>query len=766
MQALQSTWTSVKNTFQTWVVDHLVADYIQLPDNVTWSNVLKAVWTSVSGGFKSWVVDHLIADYVKMPDDATWSSAIKGVWETVQAGFKSWVVDHLVADYIQLPDNVTWSNVLKAVWTSVSGGFKSWVVDHLIADYVKMPDDVTWSSALKGVWETVRTSFTNWLTTAGQRISDYFELPNVQGFLAALQVIWSMVGSQFGAWLTSAGERISDFFAAPTVDGLYDLLKAAWLVVSRRFVAFLIGDAIYGQIRNFFGVPDEASFVESLKIIWKSIRSTVLAWLGLPDNELAAGITVDTSSLTTISKFLTDNLSDFRAYVNLLWYGPSGKPSTGDSTKSAAEETGALAEAMGDLNAELEAGSQESKHGLRDLLREYAIFARELSEVLVPPFLEKLGQFVGWIVELSGLESPDILGLIDEFTNAIEHTRDLLAETELQNPFKAFGDWFVENPIGPLMDTWAAAIGVQLSEWSAGFIESFRTLWSLISGIWTGGGDEINTTTSVKFTAVTTFLDTSFATLTTNVQGLWDSITGIWQGAWDELNTIAETAWGALTTFLTGSFAMLDNAFAIAMIWINQGWAAGWESIKATVSDAWSEIQATMENLFGGFGEWVQARVSDLGNGIVAIANSIIGVINSIVTAINKPIRAWNDLTFSVGRIGRSFTYPTGVSLEGVTTASRWFGFPRVHCQDYRPAYAVDFVADRLWQRRRRPTGCQHCDARIGRAGAGADDGDDRGAGAGSGAAHGPAARLRRRGPGRRRRSQAGQHLRRHLRLG
>ena len=62
--------------------------------------------------------------------------------------------------------------------------------------------------------------------------------------------------------------------------------------------------------------------------------------------------------------------------------------------------------------------------------------------------------------------------------------------------------------------------------------------------------------------------------------------------------------------------------------------------------------------------------------GIVAIANSIIGVINSIVAAINKPIRAWNDLTFSVGRIGRSFTYPTGVSLEGVTTASRWFGFP------------------------------------------------------------------------------------------
>ena len=150
------------------------------------------------------------------------------------------------------------------------------------------------------------------------------------------------------------------------------------------------------------------------------------------------------------------------------------------------------------------------------------------------------------LVELSGIQSPDILGLIHEFTKAIQHTRDLLEETELENPFKAFGDWFVENPIGPLMDEWAAAISTKLSEWSTNIGGVFRNLWSSITDIFTGGGDGINTITGEKFAAIQLNISGKLKFMKLAFQLAWASVKLAWTVTWQSLHTFTSEKFAAI----------------------------------------------------------------------------------------------------------------------------------------------------------------------------------------------------------------------------
>ena len=343
--------------------------------------------------------------------------------------------------------------------------------------------------------------------------------------------------------------------------------------------------------------------------------------------------------------------------------------------------------------------------------------------------LAGLNTIFGDIDFFGSLLAPIIAGLGTDPEAGFQGIIDKITET-LQTVESAFNtadeaiDTFFENfnadTVGPLMDEWAAALGAKLDEWSAGLVESFRTLWALVGGIWQLAWDEFkqvvsdwwaNLTTdwgvqSTGFHAaidlnlglIKTLWDIAWAGLQTIVTDWWSGIRTNWIAGWarflglfkagnEIIKTTWGTAWAGLQQIVTdwweslkanweSAWALFHQGVDLGMVLLNIMWQTGWESITTAVSDAWTAIKDTMENLFGGFGDWVQERVNDVGRGVVAIANSIIDVVNAIVAAINKPIRAWNDLSFGVGRIGRSFTYPTGVGLDGITTATKWFGFP------------------------------------------------------------------------------------------
>ena len=413
--------------------------------------------------------------------------------------------------------------------------------------------------------------------------------------------------------MSTAGEWISDYIKVPTVSEVLKWLKDLWGGEDGVAAKFESWlETTKSWISDFWNLPTVQEFVSDLKDLWPDIKKEFELWAAQAENRPLISFGYDPPDPES---------PEAKGFMRQLR----------DTLLSIVDA------AIGDLN----------------------ILESLLAPLVAIAGTDPVAGFQGIVDKIVG-----ILASVEGAVNAADEAIDTFFEN------------FNPDTIGPLMDTWAAAIGAKLSEWSAGIGEGFRSLWGWITDIWTAAGDDLNTLSTEKFAAIQLNLSGKLKFMKLAFQIAWAGVKLIWAGAWDDLNSIVQTAWGSLTLFLTESFAMLGNAFAIAMIWINQGWAAGWETIKTTVASAWTEIQATMENLFGGFGEWVQARVNDLGNGIVAIANSIIGVINSIVAAINKPIRAWNDLSFNVGRIGRSFTYPTGVSLEGVTTNTRWFGFP------------------------------------------------------------------------------------------
>ena len=526
--------------FKTWVVDHLIADYVEIPGEVNWLNVLKGVWETVLAGFKAWVVDHLVADYIQLPDNVTWSDALKVVWTSVSAIFKTWVVDHLIADYVEIPGEVNWLNVLKGVWETVLAGFKTWVVDHLVADYIQLPDNVTWSDLLKAVWTSIKSTFDSWIATANMKISEFWQLPAVQAFVKKLRDLWDGpegVKAVFEDWLAHPENRPKITFGYEAPDSESEETKGFFAQLKKTLLAGL--DAIFGDI-DIIG----------------SLLAPIIALLG------------------------TDPEAGFK-------------------------------------------------------------------------------------------------GIIDKITETLQAVED--AFSAAGEAIDSFFEKFNADIIDDLISAGLSFMSQKLSGWSATVVNGFSALWRIISGIWTGGADSLNLATGEKFAAIQLNLSGKFRFMKLSFRIAWAGVKLIWSGAWDGLNSIVQTAWATLTTFLTESFAMLDNAFAIAMIWINQGWAAGWETIKTTVASAWAEIQATMENLFGGFGEWVQERVSDVGRGVIGIANGIIDVINSLVRAINKPIQGWNALTFSVGGFSHGINNPlTGAEIARVAWGGIRLGTPDV----------------------------------------------------------------------------------------
>ena len=701
---LKAAWEKAKDDFREWVVDHLIADYIQLPEGATWAEVLKAVWQSAKSAFDGWITsaNMAIRDYLGLPDSSTWAEDIKAAWSTAKTTFDSWIASAGMAirDYIQLPEGATWAEVLKAVWQSAKSAFDGWITsaNMAIRDYLGLPDSSTWAEDIKAAWSTAKTTFDSWIASAEMAIRDYIQLPEGATWAEVLKAVWQSAKSAFDGWLTSANEKIRDYFDIPDSATFAQVLQTIWSSVRQTFSAWLTSAG--EKISDYIKIPSWSDVVQSLKDLWQGpggVRQKFESWL-------------DTSK-NLISKFWElPAVQDFVSELRGMWDGPGGAKSTFESWLAEPDN-------RPKITFGYEAPDSESE--------ETRGFFAQLKQTM----LAGLNAIFGDVDIIGSLLAPIIAALGTDPALGFQGIIDKISETlrTVESAFNAADeavDSFFENFNADILDALFSAalsgITAKLNEWSATIVNGFSALWSLISGIWTGGGDDLNTLTTEKFaaiqlslsgkfqilrlamqiawagikiiwsnawaaittvvtdawTSITTYLSTASAALYESTRSLWALITGVWQGAWDGLNSIVQTAWATLTTFLTESFAMLGDAFAIAMIWINQGWAAGWETIKATVASAWAEIQSTMENLFGGFGDWVQERVNDVGRGVVAIANSIIDVVNAIVAAINKPIRAWNDLSFGVGRIGRSFTYPTGVSLDGITTATKWFGFP------------------------------------------------------------------------------------------
>ena len=676
VQELKDTWEKVETAFKDWVVDHLIADYVQLPESATWAEVLKAVWQSAKSLFDGWVTsaNMAIRDYLGLPDSGTWAADIKTAWSTAKATFDSWITSAGMAirDYVQLPESATWAEVLKAVWQSAKSLFDGWVTsaNMAIRDYLGLPDSGTWAADIKTAWSTAKATFDSWITSAGMAIRDYVQLPESATWAEVLKAVWQSAKSLFDGWVTSANMAIRDYLGLPDSGTWAADIKTAWSTAKATFDSWITSAGM--AIRDYVQLPESATWAEVLKAVWQSAKSLFDGWvtsanmairdyLGLPDSGTwAADIkTAWSTAKATFDSWITSAGMAIRDYVQLPESATWGQTlravwesvqsgfqtwlTTANMKLSEFWQLPAVQEFVEKLR-DMWDGPEGAKTVFENWLahpenrpkitfgyeapdpesEETRGFFAQLKQTLLAGLntlfgdIDFFGSLLAPIVAALGTDpEAGFQGIIDKITGALKEVED--AFNTADEAIDTFFENFNADTIGPLMNEWAVGIG-----------EGFRNLWGWIADIWAG--------------------------------------------AWDGLNNIVQTAWGALTLFLTDSFAMLGDAFAIVMIWINQGWAAGWETIKTTVANAWTEIQATMENLFAGFGEWVNDRVSDLGNGIVAIANSIIDVINSIVAAINKPIRGWNALQFTMPGFSRTIGGGTFLGQEVPSLTMGWGG--------------------------------------------------------------------------------------------
>ena len=288
-----STWSTVKDTFNTWVVQPLATAWASITEGLqsfidwvgaAWSGMLQTVgdlwsaaWSTVKDTFNTWVVQ---------PLTAAWD-AITGAFQT------AWNVIQTVWDGIVTAAKVAFAVIVGVVLTpfqvaiNVLGDLFTWLWTGVIQpawDGIGNLVSTVYHGVIEPVWEAFKTA----LQTVGAAVmglwSDYI-VPAWNGVAGTFTSVYSAVIKPVFDWLVALWNSVAAQ-AQAIWQGVKDTVAGVWnaIVVVITTVWATIQVAVQTAVGFVSGVVTTAftAVRDTVSSIWNAISSVISGvWEGI-----------------------------------------------------------------------------------------------------------------------------------------------------------------------------------------------------------------------------------------------------------------------------------------------------------------------------------------------------------------------------------------------------------------------------------------------------------------------------------------------------
>ena len=331
-----STWSTVKDTFNTWVVQPLATAWASITEGLqsfidwvgaAWSGMLQTVgdlwsaaWSTVKDTFNTWVVQ---------PLTAAWD-AITGAFQT------AWNVIQTVWDGIVTAAKVAFAVIVGVVLTpfqvaiNVLGDLFTWLWTGVIQpawDGIGNLVSTVYHGVIEPVWEAFKTA----LQTVGAAVmglwSDYI-VPAWNGVAGTFTSVYSAVIKPVFDWLVALWNSVAAQ-AQAIWQGVKDTVAGVWnaIVVVITTVWATIQVAVQTAVGFVSGVVTTAftAVRDTVSSIWNAISSVISGvWEGIKAAASAAANWVKdtvTNTFTTLKNSVSDVFSGMKTAVEKVWNG-------------------------------------------------------------------------------------------------------------------------------------------------------------------------------------------------------------------------------------------------------------------------------------------------------------------------------------------------------------------------------------------------------------------------------------------------------------
>ena len=331
-----STWSTVKDTFNTWVVQPLATAWASITEGLqsfidwvgaAWSGMLQTVgdlwsaaWSTVKDTFNTWVVQ---------PLTAAWD-AITGAFQT------AWNVIQTVWDGIVTAAKVAFAVIVGVVLTpfqvaiNVLGDLFTWLWTGVIQpawDGIGNLVSTVYHGVIEPVWEAFKTA----LQTVGAAVmglwSDYI-VPAWNGVAGTFTSVYSAVIKPVFDWLVALWNSVAAQ-AQAIWQGVKDTVAGVWnaIVVVITTVWATIQVAVQTAVGFVSGVVTTAftAVRDTVSSIWNAISSVISGvWEGIKAAASAAANWVKdtvTNTFTTLKNSVSDVFSGMKSAVEKVWNG-------------------------------------------------------------------------------------------------------------------------------------------------------------------------------------------------------------------------------------------------------------------------------------------------------------------------------------------------------------------------------------------------------------------------------------------------------------
>ena len=331
-----STWSTVKDTFNTWVVQPLATAWASITEGLqsfidwvgaAWSGMLQTVgdlwsaaWSTVKDTFNTWVVQ---------PLTAAWD-AITGAFQT------AWNVIQTVWDGIVTAAKVAFAVIVGVVLTpfqvaiNVLGDLFTWLWTGVIQpawDGIGNLVSTVYHGVIEPVWEAFKTA----LQTVGAAVmglwSDYI-VPAWNGVAGTFTSVYSAVIKPVFDWLVALWNSVAAQ-AQAIWQGVKDTVAGVWnaIVVVITTVWATIQVAVQTAVGFVSGVVTTAftAVRDTVSSIWNAISSVISGvWEGIKTAASAAANWVKdtvTNTFTTLKNSVSNVFSGMKSAVEKVWNG-------------------------------------------------------------------------------------------------------------------------------------------------------------------------------------------------------------------------------------------------------------------------------------------------------------------------------------------------------------------------------------------------------------------------------------------------------------
>ena len=285
---------------------------------------------------------------------------------------------------------------------------------------------------------------------------------------------------------------------------------------------------------------------------------------------------------------------------------------------------------------------------LQPLINKFLEFAGKVFDVIKILWEGILKPLVVWFVQVMG----PIIGAI------------------LKEVIQAFGTF--GSDIAKLIDVVLTVLNTAMDI----VIKVINTLQTVISTVW----GKISNTTKNIFTAIKTFLATTWnsilSTVSTIIRSVQSTISTVltriksnWESMWSSVKVFVTNTWNNIMNAVASVLRSIQSTISSILSAIQTTWNAAWEKVRSFVSDifeniksaitgkmdsvrdgistslnkikstwesVWNSVKSSTSNIFSGIWSVIKQSINNIISGVERMANGVIKGINSMINALNK----------------------------------------------------------------------------------------------------------------------------------